>query len=83
MVGVIDEIRMPEGRSDAYPVLVDTKTRVTASLPPEWQRRNGRYSFVLNVERKETLIWCISEMKRDALYLTIFTISKCIYGYKI
>lgn len=46
MVGVIDEIRMPEGRSDAYPVLVDTKTRVTASLPPEWQRRNGRLQLM-------------------------------------
>lgn len=50
MVGVIDEIRMPKGQSDTYPMLVDTKTRVRASLPGEPQRRNGRYSFALNVE---------------------------------
>ncbi|KAG5627757.1 hypothetical protein H5410_012975, partial [Solanum commersonii] len=41
MVGVIDEIRMPEGQNDAYPMLVDTKTRVQASLPLEPQWRNG------------------------------------------
>lgn len=50
MVGIIDEIRIPKGQSDAYPMLVDTKTRVRASLPSEPQRRNGRYSFALNVE---------------------------------
>ncbi|XP_055834998.1 exonuclease V, chloroplastic [Solanum dulcamara] len=46
MVGVIDEIRMPEGQSDAYPMLVDTKTRVEASLPLEPQRRNGRLQLM-------------------------------------
>lgn len=51
MVGVIDEMRMPERQSDAYPMLVDTKTRAKATLPPEPQRRNGRYSFPLNVEQ--------------------------------
>ncbi|KAK4358752.1 hypothetical protein RND71_020981 [Anisodus tanguticus] len=45
MVGIIDEIRMPKGQSDAYPMLVDTKTRVGASLPAEPQRRNGRYEL--------------------------------------
>ncbi|KAH0715752.1 hypothetical protein KY284_008657 [Solanum tuberosum] len=46
MVGVIDEIRMPEGQSDAYPMLVDTKTRAEASLPREPQRRNGRLQLM-------------------------------------
>nr|AAT40552.2 hypothetical protein SDM1_4t00014 [Solanum demissum] len=46
MVGVIDEIRMPEGQSDSYPKLVDTKTRTTASLPREPQRRNGRLQLM-------------------------------------
>ncbi|KAK4370354.1 hypothetical protein RND71_009829 [Anisodus tanguticus] len=46
MVGIIDEIRMPKGQSDAYPMLVDTKTRVRASLPSEPQRRNGRLQLM-------------------------------------
>ncbi|XP_018624196.1 exonuclease V, chloroplastic isoform X2 [Nicotiana tomentosiformis] len=46
MVGVIDEIRMPKGQSDTYPMLVDTKTRVRASLPGEPQRRNGRLQLM-------------------------------------
>ncbi|CAN4119043.1 unnamed protein product [Withania somnifera] len=46
MVGVIDEIRMPKGQSDAHPMLVDTKTRVRASLPAEPQRRNGRLQLM-------------------------------------
>uniref|UniRef100_A0A0V0IQG4 Putative ovule protein n=1 Tax=Solanum chacoense TaxID=4108 RepID=A0A0V0IQG4_SOLCH len=46
MVGVIDEIRMPKGQSDVYPMLVDTKTRVQASLPREPQRRNGRLQLM-------------------------------------
>ncbi|XP_059315096.1 exonuclease V, chloroplastic-like [Lycium ferocissimum] len=46
MVGIIDEIRMPKGQSDAYPMLVDTKTRVRASLPAEPQRRNGRLQLM-------------------------------------
>ena len=45
LVGVIDEIRMPEKESDGKPILVDTKTRVRDSLPAEPQRRNGRYIF--------------------------------------
>ncbi|KAF3645686.1 putative disease resistance protein-like isoform X1 [Capsicum annuum] len=46
MVGIIDEIRIPKGQSDAYPMLVDTKTRVRASLPSEPQRRNGRLQLM-------------------------------------
>ncbi|XP_070018688.1 exonuclease V, chloroplastic-like isoform X1 [Nicotiana tabacum] len=46
MVGIIDEIRMPKGESDTYPMLVDTKTRVRASLPGEPQRRNGRLQLM-------------------------------------
>lgn len=45
MVGIIDEIRMPVSESTRFPVLVDTKTRVRATLPSEPQKRNGRYSF--------------------------------------
>ncbi|KAL2488833.1 Exonuclease V [Forsythia ovata] len=44
MVGVIDEIRIPE--SERYATLVDTKTRVQAKLPSEPQRRNGRLQLM-------------------------------------
>lgn len=43
MVGVIDEIRMPSKEAVQQPLLVDTKTRYTATLPSEAQKRNGRY----------------------------------------
>ncbi|KAL0390141.1 UNVERIFIED_CONTAM: Exonuclease V, chloroplastic [Sesamum calycinum] len=42
MVGIIDEIRMPKSEPKRLPILVDTKTRVRATLPSEPQRRNGR-----------------------------------------
>lgn len=44
MVGVIDEIRMPETETNRYPILVETKTRTQASCPAEPQQRNGRYA---------------------------------------
>lgn len=46
MVGVIDEIRMPETETETnrYPILVETKTRTQASCPAEPQQRNGRYA---------------------------------------
>ncbi|XP_073143540.1 exonuclease V, chloroplastic [Henckelia pumila] len=46
MVGVIDEIRMPLVESERMPLLVDTKTRVRATLPAEPQRRNGRLQLM-------------------------------------
>ncbi|XP_043708266.1 exonuclease V, chloroplastic-like [Telopea speciosissima] len=46
MVGVIDEIRMPLTEEIRTPSLVDTKTRVQASLPSEPQRRNGRLQLM-------------------------------------
>ncbi|XP_019199121.1 PREDICTED: exonuclease V, chloroplastic [Ipomoea nil] len=46
MVGVIDEIRMPTEENDRFPILVDTKTRVRATLPSEPQRRNGRLQLM-------------------------------------
>ncbi|KAJ9188892.1 hypothetical protein P3X46_000247 [Hevea brasiliensis] len=45
MVGIVDEIRMPEGEN-RNPILVDTKTRVRDSLPGEPQRRNGRLQLM-------------------------------------
>ncbi|KAI3450522.1 hypothetical protein Pfo_007187 [Paulownia fortunei] len=45
MVGIIDEIRMSV-ESKRFPVLVDTKTRVQATLPGEPQRRNGRLQLM-------------------------------------
>ncbi|XP_011089348.1 exonuclease V, chloroplastic [Sesamum indicum] len=46
MVGIIDEIRMPESEAKRLPILVDTKTRVRATLPSEPQRRNGRLQLM-------------------------------------
>ncbi|KAL8057534.1 hypothetical protein ABFX02_04G190400 [Erythranthe guttata] len=45
-VGIIDEIRMPISESTRFPILVDTKTRVRATLPSEPQRRNGRLQLM-------------------------------------
>ncbi|KAJ9178494.1 hypothetical protein P3X46_010372 [Hevea brasiliensis] len=45
MVGIVDEIRMPEGEN-RNPILVDTKTRVRETLPAEPQRRNGRLQLM-------------------------------------
>ena len=42
MVGIIDEIRMPETEMNRYPILVETKTRTQARIPAEPQQRNGR-----------------------------------------
>ncbi|MBA0613933.1 hypothetical protein Godav_014287 [Gossypium davidsonii] len=46
LVGVIDELRMPENGSDRNPILVDTKTRVRDTLPAEPQSRNGRLQLM-------------------------------------
>lgn len=45
MVGVIDEVRMPIGKA-IMPILVDTKTRCTATVPSEAQKRNGRLQLM-------------------------------------
>lgn len=45
MVGMVDEIRMPEEGLNRNPILVDTKTRVRETPPAEPQRRNGRYAY--------------------------------------
>ncbi|XP_073050650.1 exonuclease V, chloroplastic-like [Primulina eburnea] len=46
MVGIVDEIRMSLVESERIPILVDTKTRVRATLPGEPQRRNGRLQLM-------------------------------------
>ncbi|XP_059626747.1 exonuclease V, chloroplastic-like [Cornus florida] len=46
MVGVIDEIRMPVTENERNPILVETKTRVQATIPSEPQRRNGRLQLM-------------------------------------
>ncbi|KAL8496742.1 hypothetical protein ACS0TY_020423 [Phlomoides rotata] len=46
MVGIIDEIRMPVSEATRFPILVDTKTRVRATLPGEPQKRNGRLQLM-------------------------------------
>ncbi|MBA0855761.1 hypothetical protein Goshw_018690 [Gossypium schwendimanii] len=46
LVGVIDELRMPENGSDRNPILVDTKTRARDTLPAEPQSRNGRLQLM-------------------------------------
>ncbi|XWS28434.1 hypothetical protein CRYUN_Cryun25bG0068600 [Craigia yunnanensis] len=56
LVGVIDEIRMPEKGSDRKPILVDTKTRVRDSLPSEPQRRNGRLQLMCYKNLWDTLV---------------------------
>lgn len=44
MVGMIDEVRMPVTETDRNAILVETKTRVTDTPPPEPQQRKGRYA---------------------------------------
>lgn len=56
MVGIIDEIRMPASESTSFPKLVDTKTRVRATLPGEPQRRNGRYQLMCYKFMWDTLV---------------------------
>ncbi|XWS71326.1 hypothetical protein CRYUN_Cryun03dG0128600 [Craigia yunnanensis] len=56
LVGVIDEIRMPEKESDGKPILVETKTRVRDSLPAEPQRRNQRLQLMLYKNLWDTLV---------------------------
>lgn len=46
MVGIIDEIRMPVSGATRLPILVDTKTRVRATLPGGPQKRNGRLQLM-------------------------------------
>ncbi|KAK6138058.1 hypothetical protein DH2020_028196 [Rehmannia glutinosa] len=45
ITGTIDEIRMSLSRSNGYPTLLETKTRVQATLPGEPQRRNGKFQL--------------------------------------
>ncbi|RLN30114.1 exonuclease V, chloroplastic-like [Panicum miliaceum] len=42
VIGTIDEIRMHMDGISAQPILVDTKTCVTPTIPLEAQKRNGR-----------------------------------------
>lgn len=46
MVGVVDELRIPLIESEKHPILVDTKTRVKATVPSEPQKRNGRLQLM-------------------------------------
>ncbi|XP_028757042.1 exonuclease V, chloroplastic-like isoform X1 [Neltuma alba] len=46
MVGVIDEIRLPQTLHNRNPILIDTKTRSRDTLPSEPQRRNGRLQLM-------------------------------------
>ncbi|XP_047315241.1 exonuclease V, chloroplastic [Impatiens glandulifera] len=46
VVGVIDEIRLSTTEGEKYPMLVDTKTRVQATLPAFPQQRNGRLQLM-------------------------------------
>lgn len=46
MVGVVDEIRMPAIEDENSPTLVETKTRVQATLPSEAQLRNARLQLM-------------------------------------
>ncbi|KAG8387721.1 hypothetical protein BUALT_Bualt02G0050900 [Buddleja alternifolia] len=56
MLGIIDEIRMPVSESERYPILVDTKTRVRATLPGEPQRRNGRLQLMCYKHMWDSLV---------------------------
>ncbi|WCJ41072.1 hypothetical protein M5689_021960 [Euphorbia peplus] len=48
VMGIIDEIRMPEAKGENQnPILVDTKTRGSNTLPSEPQRRNGRLQVMI------------------------------------
>lgn len=49
MVGVIDEIRLPQALDSRNPILIDTKTRSRDTLPSEPQRRNGRYVYYSSI----------------------------------
>jgi exonuclease V len=44
MIGIIDEIQMPMIGIPWQPMLVDTKTRSTPTVPSEAQKRNGRFA---------------------------------------
>lgn len=61
MVGVIDELRMPISESTRFPVLVDTKTRVRATLPGEPQKRNGRYKLLIQLIKQLPFTFSSSE----------------------
>ncbi|KAE8731589.1 putative nutrient reservoir [Hibiscus syriacus] len=56
LVGIIDELRMPETGSDRNPIIVDMKTRVLDSLPSEQQRRNGRLQLMCYKYLWDTLV---------------------------
>ncbi|XP_066367341.1 exonuclease V, chloroplastic-like [Miscanthus floridulus] len=46
MIGIIDEIQMPTVGIPLQPMLVDTKTRSTRTVPSEAQKRNGRLQLM-------------------------------------
>lgn len=46
MIGIIDEIQMPMVGIPWQPMLVDTKTRSTPTVPSEAQKRNGRLQLM-------------------------------------
>ncbi|KAG6485882.1 exonuclease V, chloroplastic-like isoform X2 [Zingiber officinale] len=46
MVGVIDEIRISRDGGAGLPLLVDTKTRLKATVPSAAQKRNGRLQLM-------------------------------------
>uniref|UniRef100_A0A2N9FGA6 Exonuclease V, chloroplastic n=1 Tax=Fagus sylvatica TaxID=28930 RepID=A0A2N9FGA6_FAGSY len=46
MVGEVDEVRMPVTETDRLPIFMETKTRVTNTLPAEPQRRKGRLQLM-------------------------------------
>ncbi|KAG6482013.1 exonuclease V, chloroplastic-like [Zingiber officinale] len=46
MVGVIDEIRISRDGGAGLPLLVDTKTRLKATIPSAAQKRNGRLQLM-------------------------------------
>lgn len=55
IIGIIDEMRMPLTEADKVATLVDTKTRVRATLPSEPQRRNGRFQLMCYKHLWDTL----------------------------
>lgn len=59
MVGMIDEVRMPVTETDRNAILVETKTRVTDTPPPEPQQRKGRYANYSGASLSKWLRWAI------------------------
>ncbi|XP_078434801.1 exonuclease V-like protein isoform X2 [Wolffia australiana] len=66
MVGVIDEIRISSSDAVQWPLLVDTKTRHTATLPSEAQKRNGRLQLMCYKYLWDSTV--SSDFHRDEFY---------------